>query len=227
MASSVALTPTAEITREWLNNNQALTSYQSNKVLYAKTELSALALKSEVDTVQADADKANTTIGDWETDHPGQTISQCATSQETELAEHAGSIAQNQADITTLQGQMKKAVIRPDVVYAVILGVQLTISDDGNHATAQTYSFYSPLIPDGTYELSVFNPRITVVSSEKAVANILSPSGEITFRNGFATYTENQIMDISSCRPSTTESGKFNVSAFVEPPIAQTIHLNR
>lgn len=227
VASSVALTPTAEITREWLNNNQALTSYQSNKVLYAKTELSALALKSEVDTVQADADKANTTIGDWETDHPGQTISQCATSQETELAEHAGSIAQNQADITTLQGQMKKAVIRPDVVYAVILGVQLTISDDGNHATAQTYSFYSPLIPDGTYELSVFNPRITVVSSEKAVANILSPSGEITFRNGFATYTENQIMDISSCRPSTTESGKFNVSAFVEPPIAQTIHLNR
>lgn len=32
------------------------------------------------------ADKANTTIGDWETDHPNQTISQCATSVENEIA---------------------------------------------------------------------------------------------------------------------------------------------
>ena len=45
-----------------------------------------IALKSEVDTAQAAADKANTSIGDWETDHPGQTISQCATSVENEIA---------------------------------------------------------------------------------------------------------------------------------------------
>ena len=45
-----------------------------------------IALKSEVDTAQAAADKANTTIGDWETDHPGQTISECATSVENEIA---------------------------------------------------------------------------------------------------------------------------------------------
>ena len=44
------------------------------------------------------ADKANTTIGDWDTDHPGQTISQCVTSQETELEEHAGDIARLEAD---------------------------------------------------------------------------------------------------------------------------------
>ena len=37
-------------------------------------------------------------IGDWATDHPGQTISQCATSQETELAEHAGQIAKLETD---------------------------------------------------------------------------------------------------------------------------------
>lgn len=45
-----------------------------------------IALKSEVDTAQAAADKANTSIGDWETDHPNQTISQCATSVENEIA---------------------------------------------------------------------------------------------------------------------------------------------
>lgn len=32
-------------------------------------------------------------IGDWATDHPGQTIAECATSQENELTEHAGQIA--------------------------------------------------------------------------------------------------------------------------------------
>lgn len=47
---------------------------------------------------RAAADKANTNIGSWETDHPGQTISECVTSQENELTEHAGSIAKLEAD---------------------------------------------------------------------------------------------------------------------------------
>lgn len=37
-------------------------------------------------------------MGTWATDHPGQTISECATSQENELAEHAASITQLEAD---------------------------------------------------------------------------------------------------------------------------------
>lgn len=41
---------------------------------------------AKINTAQAAADKANATIGDWETDHPGQTISQCATSVENEIA---------------------------------------------------------------------------------------------------------------------------------------------
>lgn len=39
-----------------------------------------------ITAAQATADKANSNIGDWETDHPGQTISQCATSVENEIA---------------------------------------------------------------------------------------------------------------------------------------------
>jgi hypothetical protein len=53
---------------------------------YGFQPLSALALKSETDTAQAAADKANANIGDWETEHPNQTISQCATSVENEIA---------------------------------------------------------------------------------------------------------------------------------------------
>lgn len=37
-------------------------------------------------------------MGDWATAHPGQTIAECATSQENELAEHAASIAKLETD---------------------------------------------------------------------------------------------------------------------------------
>ena len=53
---------------------------------------------AKITAAQNAANKANATIGDWETDHPGQTISQCVTSQETELEEHAGDIARLEAD---------------------------------------------------------------------------------------------------------------------------------
>ena len=41
---------------------------------------------AKITAAQNAANKANATIGDWETDHPGQTISQCATSVENEIA---------------------------------------------------------------------------------------------------------------------------------------------
>lgn len=53
-------------------------------------------VKTEVYTAGQAAQDA--IIGDWTTDHPGQTVSQCATSQETELAEHAGQIAKLETD---------------------------------------------------------------------------------------------------------------------------------
>ena len=64
---------------------------------------------TKINAAQAAANKANTNIGDWETDHPGQTISQCATSLENETAvigdwnaEHPGqTIAQ---EVTRLNG---------------------------------------------------------------------------------------------------------------------------
>ena len=37
-------------------------------------------------------------MGDWATAHPGQTISECTTSQENELTEHAASIAKLETD---------------------------------------------------------------------------------------------------------------------------------
>ena len=94
------LLDSAVTTRQALNSTVVVGSNTENTGpgLYGKVSLASLALKSEVDTAQAAADKANTNIGDWTTGHPGQTISQCATSQETELEEHAGEIAKLEAD---------------------------------------------------------------------------------------------------------------------------------
>ena len=98
IADTVANTAAPKVNRDWLNKNFAITSYNGIRTLFARTSLAPLALKSEVDTAQEAADKANANIGNWETDHPNQTISQCVTSQETELEEHAGDIARLEAD---------------------------------------------------------------------------------------------------------------------------------
>lgn len=88
--------PTEPLTREYLNSARGL--FDQGSRTWVGRPLKNLALKTEVDTAQAAADTANTNIGDWTTAHPGQTISQCATSQETELEAHAGEIAKLEAD---------------------------------------------------------------------------------------------------------------------------------
>lgn len=54
-------------------------------------------------------------VGDWATAHPGQTIAECATSQETELAEHAASIAKLETDKVAVDGLFQTSVEFPSV----------------------------------------------------------------------------------------------------------------
>ena len=100
LVSAPALYESSIDDREALNRTKLLGSDVNNTGLglFGQVSIGSLALKSEVDTAQAAADKANANIGDWNTDHPGQTISQCVTSQETELEEHAGDIARLETD---------------------------------------------------------------------------------------------------------------------------------
>ena len=65
----------------------------------------------------ADQKRQDDIVGDWNTAHPGQTIAECATSQESELAEHAGSIARletdkaNKTDIPDVSGYATKVYV--------------------------------------------------------------------------------------------------------------------
>lgn len=60
-----------------------------------KTALGDYVTKTEFN---ADQKRQDDIVGDWATAHPGQTISQCAASQENELTEHAASIAKLETD---------------------------------------------------------------------------------------------------------------------------------
>ena len=70
-------------------------SGNTDAIAHLRDDLSGY-VKTDVYTAGQAAQDA--LIGDWATDHPGQTISQCVTSQETELDEHAGQIAQLETD---------------------------------------------------------------------------------------------------------------------------------
>lgn len=63
-----------DLNRMWIAADWKVTDY--NCANFGKMRPSFIALKSEVDAAQTAADKANTTIGDWQTEHPGKTISQ-------------------------------------------------------------------------------------------------------------------------------------------------------
>lgn len=65
----------------------------------------------------ADQKRQDDIVGDWKTAHPNQTIAQCVTSQESELAEHAKDIARldadkaNKTDIPSLDGYATKVYV--------------------------------------------------------------------------------------------------------------------
>ena len=70
---------------------------------------------TKINAAQAAADKANTNIGDWETDHPNQTISQCATSLENETAANAAKADANAAVIGDWNAQHPGKTIAQEV----------------------------------------------------------------------------------------------------------------
>lgn len=73
------------------------------------------AQNTKIAEAKAAADKANTNIGDWETDHPNQTISQCATSLENETAANAAKTDANAAVIGDWNAQHPGKTIAQEV----------------------------------------------------------------------------------------------------------------
>lgn len=87
-----------------------ITSLENDKA--DKTALGDYVTKTEFN---ADQKRQDDIVGDWATAHPGQTIAECATSQETELAEHAASIAKLETDKVAVDGLFQTSVEFPSV----------------------------------------------------------------------------------------------------------------
>ena len=79
-------------------NADSITHLETDKA--DKTALGDYVTKTEFN---ADQKRQDDIVGDWATAHPGQTITECATSQKTELAEHATELADHETRISTLE----------------------------------------------------------------------------------------------------------------------------
>ena len=77
-----------------------------------KTALGDYVTKTEFN---ADQKRQDDIVGDWATAHPGQTVAECATSQENKLTEHAASIAKLETDKVAVDGLFQTSVKFPNI----------------------------------------------------------------------------------------------------------------
>ena len=119
-------------------NKDAIANVTGSLSGYVKTETytaGQAAQDTKINAAQNAANKANTNIGDWETDHPGQTISQCATSLENETAANAAKADANAAVIGNWNTQHPGKTIAQAVT-----DVSGSIPDVSGFVTETTYN---------------------------------------------------------------------------------------
>lgn len=159
-------------------NTDAIAHINDSLTGYVKTETytAGQAQQDEATAaVKTTADKAAADIGDWDTAHPGQTVAECATSQENELTEHAGQIA-------TLENDKADKSEIPDVSGFVT-------TETYTAGQAQQKKEYSNALPNGnlldfpsfscvhyaTHGSSYFDLPVPIVGATVAYINSLTP----------------------------------------------------
>lgn len=89
---------------------------------------------ARITTAQNAANKANTNIGNWETDHPGQTISECATSLENEVEAVDAKADANTANIGDWNTEHPGTTVSQEIT-----NVNNSIPDVSGFVTKETY----------------------------------------------------------------------------------------
>lgn len=152
---------------------------------------------AKITAAQAAADKANTNIGDWETDHPSQTISQCVTSLKNE---QAATDAKADANTAALANKADKSEI-PDVSGLL-----------PKTEAAETYQPKGEYVTDATYTAGqkAQDDRITALenagsTSKPSVVSIGSLAGKtaiLTGGNAIQTTIHIPNLDVSALAPA-------------------------
>ena len=168
-------------------NSVVLGNVQGANNLANFIRLTPFAYKTETDTAQAAADKANTNIGDWETDHPNQTISQCATSVENEIA---AVDAKADANSAALANKADKSEI-PDV---------------SGFVTTQTYT------QGQAAQDAKIDANTAALANKADKSEILDVSGFVTTQ----TYTQGQAAQDAKIDDLTGKLADINYLAFLD-----------
>lgn len=123
----------------------------------------------------ADQKRQDDVVGDWATAHPGQTIAECVTSQETELAEHAGQIAKLET------GKADKSEI-PDVT-GFVTETTYTSGQAAQDARIATLENNSVSLPDSVRYNDVEIATVWAANDERSgnYASIILPFPLKTF----------------------------------------------
>ena len=141
-------------------NTDSITHLETDKA--DKTALGDYVTKTEFN---ADQKRQDDIVGDWATAHPGQTVAECATSQENELTEHAASIAKLETDKVAVDGLFQTSVEFPDVEITklntgvsyveegsvVISGIYLPFLRKEHTSATATVTVNSPSNPEVVY----------------------------------------------------------------------------
>lgn len=164
-------------------------------------------------------------IGDWTTDHPGQTVSQCATSQETELAEHAAELtdhaAQLDAKVTVGAVSALAATTRiPDSISSSPRLYVATVQGDTNKY-AKTVKLIPPDVASGDQLfITIFN-----MTTGKLVEIPLTPLDPSTNAIIFDVEVRGQTMWLK------LKAGQYDTTIyatnFISPYAVLCIHLTR
>lgn len=185
---------------------------------------------TRITAAQNTANKANTNIGNWETDHPGQTISECATSIENEQeAQNARITALEDAPGPDLSGYVTSATYtegqaaqdtriaalenagKTDMFAVGVSFYQPCFCDLAYDGSAVEFDLINPLwrnITSDTFKVSRFNYNM----SNFKIASLTDPANPVT-------------ATINKPNPGLTAKFLSNVVR-VTLPLASAVNLN-
>ena len=174
---------------------------------------------AKITAAQTAANKANANIGNWETEHPGQTISECVTSQENELTEHAGNIAKLEAD------KADKTAI-PDVS-ALVTKETYDAGQAAQDAKIAALKAVAPdILPYMFDRISISSALYSSISTSYAVAYIDLPWLHSQNHKLSARMSGGSGFQIVNLRDGSVQSVDDGITVFAECNPSRPYHVN-
>ena len=199
-------------------NKDAIAHVSGSLSGYVKTETyteGQAEQDAKINAAQTAANKANTTIGDWETEHPGKTIAQAVTDVSGDIPDVSGFVTK-----TTYNQEQAAQDAKITAAQAAADKANTTIGDwDAEHpgkTIAQAVTDVSNSIPDvsefvteTTYNQGQAAQDAAIQQNKDAIAHV---SGSLSGYVKTETYTEGQAEQDAKINAAQTAANKANTT---------------